>query len=78
MPNWLKILLAIIPKKAIAEAILCFLKDFAKTTKTNWDDEFIENVDKWLRENNLLDMRQRKELQENLKKEKTLQSKESQ
>jgi len=78
LPNWVKILLALIPKKALAEAILAFMKDFAKKTKTTWDDEFIENVDKWLRENNLLDPLQREKLKEDLKTEKTSQTKESQ
>lgn len=75
MSNWVKILLSLIPKKALAEAILGFLKDFAKKTKTTWDDEFIENLDKWLRANKLLDPLQIVKLKSDLKKEKTSQSK---
>lgn len=55
MPNWLKILLAIMPKRAIAELILSGLKKLADTTETKIDNEIIENIEKWLRENGILD-----------------------
>ena len=69
MPNWVKILLALIPKKALAEAILGFLKDFAKKTNSPWDDEFLGNLDRWLRENNLLNPLQIVKLKSDLKKD---------
>ena len=67
MPKWLQILIALIPQKAIAELILSLLKDFAKKTETKMDDEFLERLDKWLRENNLLDPLKIVKLKESLK-----------
>lgn len=76
MPSWVKILITILPKKALAEMILSVLKDFAKKTKTTWDDEFLENLDKWLRENKFLDPLQIVKVKEDLKKHKRSQNKE--
>ena len=55
MPNWIKILLALMPKKAIVELVLSGLKKLADKTETKIDDELIENIEKWLRENGILD-----------------------
>jgi hypothetical protein len=68
MPTWIKILIALLPKKALAELILSVLKDFAKKTKVTWDDEFLENLEKWLRENEFLNPLQIVKVKENLKK----------
>lgn len=43
------------PKKAIAELVLSGLKKLAEKTDTELDDELIENVEKWLRDNGILD-----------------------
>lgn len=55
MPNWIKILLALMPKRAIAELVLSGLKKLADKTETKIDDELIENIEKWLRENGIFD-----------------------
>ncbi|MCA9386323.1 hypothetical protein KC717_06785 [Candidatus Dojkabacteria bacterium] len=43
------------PKKAIVELVLSGLKKLADKTETKIDDELIENIEKWLRENGILD-----------------------
>ena len=56
------------PKKAIAEFILSGLKKLAEKTETKIDDELIENIEKWLRENKILDSKDIAILNEKLKK----------
>ena len=73
MPNWVKILIALLPKKALSELILSLLKDFAKKTKTKIDDEFLQRLDDWLRENKFLDPKKIEKLKEDLKNKATSQ-----
>jgi hypothetical protein len=62
MSRWVKVLLALLPKKAIAELVLSGLKYLAKKTDTTIDDEIIENIEKWLREKKILDSKEMEKL----------------
>lgn len=62
MPRWVKVLLALLPKKAIAELVLSGLKYLAQKTDTTIDDEIIENIEKWLREKKILDSKEMEKL----------------
>jgi hypothetical protein len=62
VPRWIKILFALLPKKAIAELVLSGLKKLAEKTETTIDDEILRNIERWLRENKILDEIQMKKL----------------
>ena len=75
MPNWVKILFALLPKKAIAELVLSGLKKLADKTDTKIDDEAVENIELWLRENGILDEIQIAKIKDGSKSKATSQEK---